>query len=221
MQPVIPTGVESCLTGLLRLDDASIGLGVIPAVSSIPDAIVPLASTAVGVEVVPAISAAACEIVPDATSTTVDADSPATVPAHHCYILHNTLRPSTTYNGYTVNPARRLRQHNGELAGGAKATSRLLKRGGHWTFLAIVSADGMTKHTGLSLEWHCRYPTCRRPRPAHLQGPSGRLRGLAMALAHPKFAHLHRIRIQVDAAWTTHMRDVLQRFRCSAVVVCI
>lgn len=215
MQPHLETSAEPCVTGVLLEGTA------VPSFSTIP---VPIVSLALTPEVdVQAIAEdalddpTACEIIADVTMAG-DPEHPATFPAHHCYILHNTLRPSTTYNGYTVHPARRLRQHNGELAGGAKATSRLLKRGGRWTFLAIVSAEGLTKHTGLSLEWHCRYPTCRRPRPAHLQGPSGRLRGLAMALAHPKFAHLRRILIQVDTAWTTHMRDALQQVRCSAVV---
>lgn len=145
-------------------------------------------------------------------------DPPAVTDPHFCYILHNSMRPSTTYNGYTVNTIRRLRQHNGELAGGARATSRLVQRGGQWAYLAIVSAVGMTKHVGLSLEWHCRYPTCRRPRPAHLQGPAGRLRGLALALAHPKFANLTGVTIHVDGAWEQTMRDAM-RGDCHCIIV--
>jgi predicted GIY-YIG superfamily endonuclease len=131
--------------------------------------------------------------------------APASGP-HFCYILHNAQRPQSTYNGYTVDTARRLRQHNGELAGGAKATARHVARGGTWRVLAVVTSPLFTHHTALSFEWHCRYPTCRRPRPGHLQGPAGRLRGLALALAHRKFAHLRDapdapVAVRVDAAW--------------------
>lgn len=131
------------------------------------------------------------------------------MPAHFCYILQNALRPYSTYNGYTVDPDRRLRQHNCDIRGGAKATARLVGRGGKWTFLAIVAAEGLTHRTGLSLEWHCRYPTCRKPRPSHLQGPAGRVRGLAMALAHPKFAHLTGVTVRIDALWQQAFADAV------------
>jgi len=42
-----------------------------------------------------------------------------------------------TYVGITNNPTRRLRQHNGEIKGGAKYTTR--SRGGEWNFLYTVS----------------------------------------------------------------------------------
>ena len=38
----------------------------------------------------------------------------------------NPTRKGRTYIGFTVNPERRLRQHNGELTKGAKARSTLL-----------------------------------------------------------------------------------------------
>jgi len=69
-----------------------------------------------------------------------------------------------TYVGFTVNPARRLRQHNGELVGGAKYTTR---GDGKWRFAAIITADGnwWTRIAAQQLEYaekHCRSLRWRR-----------------------------------------------------------
>ena len=63
----------------------------------------------------------------------------------YCYLLAS---GNKTYVGATIDPNRRLRQHNGELSGGAKAT-----RGHVWERKALVGPFE-NNHKALSFEWH-------------------------------------------------------------------
>jgi predicted GIY-YIG superfamily endonuclease len=116
--------------------------------------------------------------------------STLTVPGeNYCYILYNDTN-NNTYNGFTVNIERRLRQHNCEIKGGAKyTTSRHQKHGIIWKYLAIITSRDpeFTRTKCLSLEWSIKYPDNKRPRPARFNSPSGRLLGLQMAMNNPKF----------------------------------
>lgn len=87
-----------------------------------------------------------------------------------CYIIYSENR---TYNGYTVNLEKRLRQHNGELKGGAKST-----RGRSWEYLAVISDPLWTKQDAMKFEWLMRYPTRKKPRPKEYCGVDGRLKSL-------------------------------------------
>ena len=53
----------------------------------------------------------------------------------HVYLLYNKAI-QRTYIGCTTDPKRRLRQHNREIAGGARST---LKGTGHWFLHAVLS----------------------------------------------------------------------------------
>jgi hypothetical protein len=44
-----------------------------------------------------------------------------------------------------------------------------------------------TLKKALSLEWHIKYPTCKRPRPKEFEGSKGRLKSLAAVFQHEKF----------------------------------
>lgn len=97
----------------------------------------------------------------------------------YCYIITNGFH---TYNGYTNNLYRRLRQHNGILKGGARAT-----RGkGPWKYVCILHCDSWTAAQAMSMEWHIKYPTNARPRPSIFQGPQGRLTSLPFAIKNSK-----------------------------------
>jgi predicted GIY-YIG superfamily endonuclease len=73
------------------------------------------------------------------------------------YIIkgYNIIKPTKTkyYIGFTNNPQRRIRQHNREITGGAKAT-----KGYKWTFCGII-ANFRDNIEGLQIEWRLKYST--------------------------------------------------------------
>lgn len=70
---------------------------------------------------------------------------------HYVYILKE-KNGKRTYVGYTVNLERRLRQHNGLISGGAKAT-----RGREWEFYGYLTGfpDNII---ALQCEWRIKHP---------------------------------------------------------------
>jgi predicted GIY-YIG superfamily endonuclease len=101
-----------------------------------------------------------------------------------CYVLWNDAQ-THTYAGYTVNPLRRLRQHNGELVGGARATSR---QKAAWSFLILIKCDAWTKKQALSFEWYLK--NHRGWSSAFANPIDRRFDLLKRALAHEKFCGL-------------------------------
>jgi putative endonuclease len=74
------------------------------------------------------------------------------------YLLYNTSN-NNTYIGITNNQIRRLRQHNGELVGGAKYT-KMKKGTGSWEFYGWVCSLGdipLEKIRSLKLEYRVKY----------------------------------------------------------------
>lgn len=63
-----------------------------------------------------------------------------------CYLLQSDCK-SRTYIGATIDPDRRLRQHNNEISGGAYAT-----KGRHWSRVALVSGFP-DERAALQFEW--------------------------------------------------------------------
>ena len=71
-----------------------------------------------------------------------------------CYLL-KCKRERHTYIGKSVKIHHRLRQHNGEIKGGAKATNNEHKR--PWKHAMVVHGFP-SEHEALSFEWHWKHP---------------------------------------------------------------
>ena len=95
-----------------------------------------------------------------------------------CYILKSGNR---TYNGSTNNMKRRLRQHNGEIKGGAKCTSRR----GPWDAYCIITGF-QDNIEALQTEWRIKRVEGRR-RARCYSGPKGRIKGLNQILKLDQF----------------------------------
>lgn len=90
-----------------------------------------------------------------------------------CYCISNNGK---TYIGSTNNFKRRIRQHNGELVGGARYTTSI---GPGWT--PIIFAEGFVDRSeSLSFEWHWK------------RVARNRQKALEILLAWPRFAHIRR-----------------------------
>ena len=98
----------------------------------------------------------------------------------YCYILQNDYEPhkNRTYNGYTVNPKRRIRQHNQEIKGGAKYTKSFGNKS--WRYMVIVTGFCDSKNA-LQCEWRIKKPNNKK-RSKKFTGPEGRIRGLKKVL---------------------------------------
>ena len=125
-----------------------------------------------------------------ADSFDLAAPSSAAMP-NCCYLLRSTTSKGLTYIGFTVDPRHRVRQHNGEVAGGANKTRR---RGRPWELVVFVHGFP-DKVTALQFEWAWQHPTVTR----FLKGTD--------ALAHlrvGKRSFSAAVRLQVLAAMLAH-----------------
>ena len=74
----------------------------------------------------------------------------------YVYILVNNSDnyKNHSYIGFTNNPIRRLRQHNKEIKGGAKATTN---KDSEWDFAVLITGFS-DKINALSCEWKLKHP---------------------------------------------------------------
>lgn len=86
-----------------------------------------------------------------------------------CYLLRSQAK---TYIGFTVHPERRLRQHNGALTGGAKATSRAQQP---WSMVLVVYGFP-SKTAALKFEWAWQNPLRSRALRPHASALKAKLK---------------------------------------------
>ena len=80
----------------------------------------------------------------------------------YVYILQSSTNATKSYVGVTNNLARRLRQHNGAIVGGARYT-----RGSRpWIFFAVFQVSN--RHDALSIEWKIKHQKKARDGPGIL-----------------------------------------------------
>lgn len=109
---------------------------------------------------------------------------------YYCYIITN---GNLTYNGYTVDLKKRLRQHNGELVGGAKSTANK----GTWKYLLVMTSEiWNTISDAMKCEWLIRYPTRKKPRPSKYKGIIGRINSLSEIFV--RLSEINSIELYVD-----------------------
>ena len=99
----------------------------------------------------------------------------SSIKKYYCYILQqiNVIK-SLNYVGYTVNCPRRLRQHCGDIKGGAIYT----KNRGPWEYLAVLHCCTWNNIRALQVEWLIKHPTRKRKRPTRFSGSVGRIKSL-------------------------------------------
>jgi structure-specific endonuclease subunit SLX1 len=95
---------------------------------------------------------------------------------YFCYFLKNTSEKykNYTYCGFTDNPKRRIRQHNEEIKGGAKATKG---KNNSWEYLMLLGGF-KTSNNALSCEWRMKHPDNQRKKSKKYSGISGRIKTL-------------------------------------------
>ena len=106
-----------------------------------------------------------------------------------CYLIVSGAR---TYIGATTNIPRRVRQHNGELAGGARAT----QRGRPWRLRAACVGLASWREA-LSFEWHWKHRHSRR---GVCRGLDARLQRACKLCAETPFRHVRFLSASADVA---------------------
>jgi len=84
-----------------------------------------------------------------------------------CYLLY-TNDMSKTYVGATTDPDRRLRQHNKEISGGAKATGISVQQGLIWERVCYIKGIPEWR-SALQIEW--RWKQIGRTQYKHIKNP--------------------------------------------------
>lgn len=102
----------------------------------------------------------------------------------HCVYMLYSPTMKRTYVGYTINVYKRIRQHNGEITGGAKTTMK----GRPWKLIFFI--EGFPDQIeALRFEWRCHHPhrfLSKNKRPIRGHGYEGRIKSMCSILEMEK-----------------------------------
>ncbi len=88
------------------------------------------------------------------------------------YYVYFIINPQDkTYIGYTVNFTRRIRQHRGEIVGGARYT----KRFEGWEYLMIMTCNTWNAVRAMQIEWLCKHPERKKRIAPKFRGKIGKI----------------------------------------------
>ena len=125
----------------------------------------------------------------------------------YCYIIFN--ENDRTYNGYTVDLTKRLKQHNNYIKGGARATSNR----GPWHYLFVMTSKNWDCiSVAMQHEWSIKYPTRTRPRPKEFNGKLGRLNSLIHVFDHMKSLHACDIDCYIHIDYYHKMIEITSQY---------
>ena len=110
----------------------------------------------------------------------VENDLPSQEKSWFCYMLASS-DGRKTYVGATIDPDRRLRQHNGQLSGGARAT-----KGRVWKRVFLIGGF-VGEKAALRFEWRWKYLTRQAPGDTFLERRS---HALSLLLSDFPFAEV-------------------------------
>lgn len=113
----------------------------------------------------------------------------------YLYILFNDVN-NKTYNGFTTDVVRRIKQHNNE--------KKTKKEDIVWCYLCIIECAELTPNNVLSLSWYIKHPVYNRIRPKEYQGVHGRIQSLNVVLNKNKFKNMN-FKIHVDPYFVDEM----------------
>jgi predicted GIY-YIG superfamily endonuclease len=108
-------------------------------------------------------------------------DATATVESKPWCVYLLATEEGQTYVGATVDPDRRLRQHNGLIGGGARATAARVGQGLAWRRMCYVSGFP-DNHAALQFEWRWK-SLSRKKELTSLDPVSRRMEALQQLLA--------------------------------------
>lgn len=145
-------------------------------------------------------------IISNPTPSDTRKDNTQKYQSYYVYLLQSINNERKTYIGYTIDPVRRLRQHNGEIMGGAKKT----KDARPWRMICYVTGFPNSR-TALQFEWLNNH--AKKMGLKQRNGVKGRIKTMCDALQRHKFASTSppTSSMQLYFVWLTYDKYTLPK----------